>query len=176
MAMAMLSAIPPTSQRYARANELHDRWSQQSILLNQAIAAKEVGDWQGVMNALKALEGVQLYQSAMVQELLQQATHRAYASDAALLQLAATGSSTAAAAALPNMEPMAPLPVSPPPASNLRIGIEQALEWARPSTQSSIALPSKAPKPSNSATPNPFAELSGVKSTVPVRMTPAWAD
>lgn len=167
MAMTMLNAIPQKSQRYPRANELHDRWHQQSVVLNQAIAAKEVGDWNRVMTALKALEGTQLYQSAQVQALLQQATSNVFAADQTLLQLASASSSTAYAASLPsNMHTSPPPSIDPPQSSNLSIGIEQALEWARPASQSNISLPPKAPKQGGAAAP--FADSSPIKSSVPV--------
>lgn len=167
MAMTMLNAIPQKSQRYPRANELHDRWHQQSVVLNQAIAAKEVGDWNRVMTALKALEGTQLYQSAQVQALLQQATSNVFASDQTLLQLASASSSNAyAASPALNIHAASPLSIDPPQPSNLSIGVEQALEWARPASQSNISLPPKAPKQEGSA--HPFADSSPIKSSVPV--------
>lgn len=170
MAMTMLSAIPPTSQRHDRASELHQRWSKQAVLLNQAVAAREAGDWNSTMNALKALEGTQLYQSAPVQELLQQATNRFFESDQTLLELASTNASTdsAVVSALPSNSSYstsfsADLPQSP----SLTIGIEQALEWVRPA-QPNLALPPKARKLQSIPTRNPSGNSSLVKSSLPV--------
>lgn len=174
MAMSMLNAIPQTSQRHARASELHDRWHQQAVILNQAIAAKEVGDWQGVINALKDLEGTQLYQTASVQALLEQATSSLFKPDQALLHLAAASTATDSTASVPiDMNRVAPLPVDPPPSSHLTIGVEQALEWARPPAQLQLSLPSKSPKQENAAMSHPFANSSLDKSSVPVSRSAA---
>jgi len=168
MAMTMLNAIPPTSQRHDRAVDLHQRWSQQAVFLNQALAAREVNDWHGAMNALKALEGTQIYQSAPVQELLQQATDRFFTPNETLLQLA-SGNIAPDAAVVSALPPDAsystPLAVDLPQRSNLTIGIDQALEWVRPTTAAHPTLPSKSPKQNTSA--NPFADSSLVKSSVP---------
>lgn len=151
MAMTMLSAIPQTSQRYNRATELRDRWKQQTTALNQAIAAREIGDWNSVTAALGSLEGTDLYHSALVQQLLQQATQKQLEPDAALLQLAAaasTASSQAVALSMPTADPaMVPIESVPQP-TNLIIALDQALEWARP-TSIPPALPSKSPKRQN---------------------------
>jgi hypothetical protein len=151
MAMTMLSAIPQTSQRYNRATELRDRWKQQTTALNQAIAAREIGDWNSVTAALGSLEGTDLYHSALVQQLLQQATQKQLEPDAALLQLAAaasTASSQAVALSMPTADPaMVPIESVPQP-TNLIIALDQALEWARP-TSIPPAVPSKSPKRQN---------------------------
>lgn len=166
MAMTMLNAIPQMSQRHERANELHDRWSQQATLLNQAVAAKEAGDWRGVMNTLKALEGTQLYQSTQVQTLLQQATNKAFASDTTLLQMASAKPSNSYATSLPTETGrLASLSIPSSQSSNLSIDINQALEWARPSAQSQLPLSPKAPK---MGTSQPFADTAPVKSSIPV--------
>lgn len=169
MAVTMLSAIPQTSQRHDRAVDLHQRWSQQAVLLNQALAAREAENWHGAMNALKALEGTQLYQSAPVQELLQQATNRSLTPNETLLQLASANAATDATvvSALPsNASYSTPLAVDLPQRSNLTIGIDQALEWVRPTTASNLTLPSKSPKQDN-ASVNPFADSSPMKSSAP---------
>lgn len=169
MAMTMLSAIPQTSQRHDRAVDLHQRWSQQVVLLNQALSATEAEDWHGAMNALKALEGTQLYQSAPVQELLQQATNRFLTPNETLLQLASgnTAPDATVVSALPSDSSYStPLSVDLPQRSDLTIGIDQALEWVRPITASNLTLPSKSPKQDNSSA-NPLANSSLVKSSVP---------
>ena len=170
MAMTMLNAIPPTSQRHDRASELHQKWSKQAALLKQAVAAREAGNWHDTMNALKALEGTQLYQSAPVQALLEQATNRFFKSDETLLELASADISTPSAvvSALPSSTSYsAPFSVDLPQSPNLTIGIEQALEWVRPS-QPDLALPPKAPKQQSIPTRNPSRDSSLVKSSVPV--------
>ncbi|XHX78627.1 MAG: hypothetical protein RBJ76_01455 [Stenomitos frigidus ULC029] len=87
-AIAMLDIIPASSQLHDRAVELRHRWSKQDNLLQQAIAFKRTGDWQGVIDAIKALEGTPMYQSLPVQELLQKAMTQLYTPDATLLQVA----------------------------------------------------------------------------------------
>lgn len=154
MAMSMLAAIPQTSQRYDRAAELRDRWKQQTAALNQAIAAREIGDWNSVIAALGSLEGTDLYHSVLVQQLLQQATQKQFEPDAALLQLAAAADSAAASSqAVPLSIPAAnssiTVSIDPvPQPTNLIIALDQALEWARPSSVSP-AVPTKSPKQAN---------------------------
>jgi hypothetical protein len=148
MAMTMLNAIPQTSQRYDRATELRDRWQQQTTALDQALAAKDIGDWTSVIAALGTLEGTDLYHSALVQQLLQQATQKQFEPDAALMQLAATAA-TASSQEIPLSIPSTiPSTVSIDPVpqpTNLVVALDQALEWARP-TPVSPSVPSKAPK------------------------------
>jgi hypothetical protein len=155
MAISMLSAIPQSSQRYSRANNLRGRWKQQTDLLNQAIAAQEIGDWSSVITALGALEGTDLYHSAPVQNLLQQATQKQFEPDAALLELSAIAASAAGSTTVAmNLPVVNSQPIDPvPQPSNLVIGIDQALEWARPSATPTAptapplpTTPSKAPK------------------------------
>ncbi|PSB17131.1 hypothetical protein C7B65_19675 [Phormidesmis priestleyi ULC007] len=99
-AIALLNSIPETSQWHDRGTELKQRWSQQAKLFNQAVAAKSAADWQGVIDAIKSLEGSPLYNSLPVQELLQQAMTKRYEPDAALLQIA-----TADAPMMPTVVP-----------------------------------------------------------------------
>jgi outer membrane protein assembly factor BamD (BamD/ComL family) len=90
-AIAMLNAIPSTSQLHDRAVELRQHWSEQGKLFNQAIAAKEAGNWQSAIEALQALEGTPLYNSLAVQELMQLAMMKLYEPDETLLQISMSG-------------------------------------------------------------------------------------
>ncbi len=87
-AIGMLDMIPATSQLHDRAAELRQRWSKQDSFLQQAIAFKGTGDWQGVIDSVKALEGTPMYQSLAVQELLQKAMTQLFTPDATMLQVA----------------------------------------------------------------------------------------
>lgn len=87
-AIAMLDAIPTTSQLHAHVSELRQTWSQQGELLNQAIIAKRLGNWQETIDAIKQLEGSPMYHSLQIQQLLQQALIRLYEPDPMLLQIA----------------------------------------------------------------------------------------
>ena len=87
-ALSMLDAIPSTNQVHDRVAELQQRWSKQGTVLQRAIALKQAGDWQGVTDTIKALEGAPMYQSLLVQGLLQQAMTQLYKPDAAMLQIA----------------------------------------------------------------------------------------
>ncbi len=88
VAISMLQTIPENSQFHDRALELKQRWSQEAKWLNRAIAAKKVGEWQEAINAIKSLEGSLMYNSLLVQELLQQAVTKLYEPDQTLLQIA----------------------------------------------------------------------------------------
>lgn len=87
-ALLMLNTIPSQSQLHDRITELRQRWSKQDKLLQQAIAFKQSGDWQGVIDTVKALEGAPMYQSLLVQGMLQQAMTLLYKPDTAMLQVA----------------------------------------------------------------------------------------
>ena len=87
-ALTMLNTIPPVSQLHDRVADLQQRWSKQNTLLQRAIALKQSGNWQGVTDNVKLLEGTPIYQSLLVQELLQQAMTQLYKPDAAMLQIA----------------------------------------------------------------------------------------
>ena len=87
-AIAMINAIPPNSQSYDRALELRRRWKQQAAQFDRAIAAKRTGDWQGVINAISALEGSNIYNSLSIQNLLQEAMTKLYQPDQTFLQIA----------------------------------------------------------------------------------------
>ena len=56
-AIALLDSIPDTSQWHDRSIELKQRWSQQAKSFNQAVTARSAEDWQGVIDAIKSLEG-----------------------------------------------------------------------------------------------------------------------
>lgn len=88
-AIAMVEKIPATSQWRDRGIEMKQQWQQQAKLFNRARSAKSVKDWQGTINAIKAMEGLPLYNSLPVQELLQQALINRYEPDPMLLKLAA---------------------------------------------------------------------------------------
>ncbi|NJO43666.1 MAG: hypothetical protein HC769_25775 [Cyanobacteria bacterium CRU_2_1] len=101
-ALAMLEGIPITSERYDRASEMRERWNQQASLYSRAIAAKDAGNWQGVVAALEAMQGTLLYNSLPAQELLQLAMSKLIESDDSLLQLiAASPSDMGIAMAIP---------------------------------------------------------------------------
>ena len=100
-AIALLDSVPGTSQWHDRSLELKQRWSQQAKLFNQAVAAKSAEDWQGVIDAIKSLEGSPLYNSLPVQELLQQAMTQRYEPDAALLHIATVDAPASPSVALP---------------------------------------------------------------------------
>ncbi|MBW4472166.1 MAG: hypothetical protein KME45_17435 [Stenomitos rutilans HA7619-LM2] len=87
-ALLMLNTIPSQSQLHDRITELRQRWGNQDKLLQQAIALKQRSDWQGVIDTVKALEGAPMYQSLLVQGMLQQAMTQLYKPDAAMLQVA----------------------------------------------------------------------------------------
>lgn len=86
--ISLLDKIPETSEWHDRGTELKQQWEKQAQLLNRAQSAKSAEDWQGTINAIKALEGSPLYNSLPVQELLQQAMIKRYEPDPALLQIA----------------------------------------------------------------------------------------
>ena len=87
-ALTMLNTIPSVSQLHDRVSDLQQRWGKQNTLLQQAIVLKQAGDWQGVTDTIKLLEGTPMYQSLLVQGLLQQAMTQLYKPDAAMLQIA----------------------------------------------------------------------------------------
>lgn len=101
-AMAMLQVIPSTSPLHSQVVELRQRWSQQAGLLNRAMAAKAAGDWQGAIDAIKALEAAPVYHSLVVQNLLQHALIKLYEPDQTLLQIATDDL------------PSAPMAIAPP--------------------------------------------------------------
>ncbi|MBE9008947.1 hypothetical protein IQ250_01840 [Pseudanabaenaceae cyanobacterium LEGE 13415] len=86
--IALIDKIPESSEWHDRGTELKQQWKKQAALLNQAKSAKSAEDWQGTINAIKAMEGTPLYNSLPVQELLQQAMINRYEPDPALLQIA----------------------------------------------------------------------------------------
>jgi len=89
-AISMLNDIP-SIRLQNRVIELRQRWQQQNVVLNRAIAAKNAKNWQGVITAIKPLEETSLYNSLLVQEMLQQATVNLYEPDATMLQVATKG-------------------------------------------------------------------------------------
>lgn len=86
--ISLLDKIPESSQWHDRGTELKQQWEKQAQLLSRAKSAKSAEDWQGTINAIKALEGSPLYNSLPVQELLQQAMIKRYEPDPALLKIA----------------------------------------------------------------------------------------
>ncbi|PSB28381.1 hypothetical protein [Stenomitos frigidus] len=101
-ALSMLNTIPPGSQLHNRVTDIQQRWVKQETLLQRAIALKQAGNWQEVTDTVKSLEGTPMYQSLLVQGLLQQAMTQLYKPDAAMLQIAMED--------LPAVQP----PVAPP--------------------------------------------------------------
>ena len=87
-ALSRLDTIPSTSQLHDRVAEIQQRWHKQESVLQRAIALKQAGNWQGVTDTIKALEGTPMYQSLLVQGLVQQAMTQLYKPDAAMLQIA----------------------------------------------------------------------------------------
>jgi hypothetical protein len=87
-AQAVLAKIPANSSFHAQAVSLKQQWQQQQTALKRAIAAKQQGDWQGVIDALEPLESTPLHQSLRVQELWQQAITRLYEPDQSLVYVA----------------------------------------------------------------------------------------
>lgn len=87
-AMTLLTAIPSTSPLHDRVSELRQNWSQQAKILNQALVARKIGDWQTTISALQSLEGLPIYNSVLVQDLLQQAMMKLYEPDKTLLEIA----------------------------------------------------------------------------------------
>ncbi|XGV97370.1 MAG: hypothetical protein ACAF41_32205 [Leptolyngbya sp. BL-A-14] len=100
-ALSMLNTIPSNSQLHTRITELRQRWSNQDKILQTAIALKQSGDWQGVIDTIKALEGAPMYQSLLVQGLLQQAVTQLYKPNSAMLQVATEDLPTAQPAVVP---------------------------------------------------------------------------
>lgn len=87
-AMAILGAIPPNSPFSDRASRLRSQWSREAKWLTKALTAKQAGHWQAANDALNALEGSPLYQSLMVQDLVQQVTLKLYEPDETLMRMA----------------------------------------------------------------------------------------
>lgn len=87
-AMTLLMAIPATSPMSDRVTELRQNWSRQARILNQALSARKSGDWQTTISALQSLEGLPIYNSVLVQDLLQQAMMELYEPDKTLLEIA----------------------------------------------------------------------------------------
>jgi len=107
-AISMLDMIPANSQLYDRIAELRQRWSKQDSFLQQAIAFKRMGDWQGVIDSVKALEGTPMYQSLPVQELLQKAMTQLFTPDATMLQVATEDLPAIPPIALPKVNAVMP--------------------------------------------------------------------
>ena len=107
-AIGMLDMIPATSQLHDRVAELRQRWSKQDSFLQQAIAFKRTGDWQGVIDSVKALEGTPMYQSLPVQELLQKAMTQLFTPDATMLQVATEDLPAIPPIALPKVSAVMP--------------------------------------------------------------------
>ncbi|MBD3881832.1 hypothetical protein IFO70_08705 [Phormidium tenue FACHB-886] len=148
-AISLLNIVPHVSEQHGRVVELRNKWQQQASALNQAIAAKQAQDWQGVAEALKQIEGTPLYQSSPVQTLLQQSIQKLYSPDQSLLNI--TPSSSAQLARLPvaasvnssastgsSSSTISLPPGASPQSSELPINLAQAMAWAQPPSQ--IAL------------------------------------
>ncbi len=87
-AQAILAKIPQSSSLHAQSLSLKQRWQEQQQSLDRAIAAKQRGNWQAVIQALQPLESTPLHQSLIVQELWQQAITRLYEPDKNLVYVA----------------------------------------------------------------------------------------
>jgi hypothetical protein len=87
-AIALLKGVPAHSQAYAQAAQLRQNWTQQARIWNRAIAAQNAGDWQTAVDAIRQLEGSAMYQSLMVQQVLQRSLTNLYEPDPALVRLA----------------------------------------------------------------------------------------
>ncbi|HEY9657209.1 MAG TPA: hypothetical protein V6C65_02005, partial [Allocoleopsis sp.] len=149
-AIMLLAAIPANSASSPYANELQRRWEQQSIQLNQAIAAKQAGNWQDAMQKIESLQDTPLFNSLPVQTLLQQAMEHLLEPDPTLLAMASTTVEWSDPAPLPMPElppasnEVMPLPIDPiPESSPLNIELDEALK----------PIPPVASKPPKSSQP-----------------------
>lgn len=138
-AINTLNTVPPTCAQFSKASELRQRWSQQAMKLERAFAAKDAGDWQGVIGAIQSLEGTQLYYTSPVQELLQYAMIQQFAPDAELMQFVVANGVEPTSAAAPVREivtaspDFALAPVEPlPDLADATIDLNQAMEWVQP--------------------------------------------
>lgn len=87
-AMAILGSIPPNSPFSDRASRLRSQWSREAKWLTKALSASQAGQWQTAHAALNALAGSPLYQSLLVQDLVQQVTLKLYEPDATMMRMA----------------------------------------------------------------------------------------
>lgn len=171
-AIETLNTIPQTCPQFNQANDLRQRWHQQTIKLEQAFAAKDAGDWQGVINAIQSLEGTQLYSTSPVQELLQYAMIQQFAPDADLMQFVTANVTEPTSAAAP-IRPFETIPselplssVEPLPNSyDAAINLNQALEWVQPPAY--VALkPAKTSQQKSSNNDMPVIDGSPSKSPI----------
>jgi hypothetical protein len=109
-AQSLLAAIPATSSLKAQALALKAQWGQQQQIMARAIAAKERGDWQAVIDALQSLDETPLHHSLPVQDLLQQAITQLYEPDQNLTYIAMADTPTVSAAINPAIAPPETLP------------------------------------------------------------------
>jgi hypothetical protein len=140
-ALQVLASIPATSPAFQQAHSLATQWRQEASWLHQAQAAAQAERWQTVINVLKRLEDRPLYQSTLVQTLLQSAMSRIYQPSDRLLKVASSTTSDTA-----TIQPQIPrLPTvkdsleTIPDATKLEIEIKQALTWAQPQKPAAIA-------------------------------------
>lgn len=174
MALTLLNAIPLTSQHYARVQELQKHWSEDQKFLNQAIAANNREDWQGVIESLNALKDTSLYHSLRVQELLQHAINNLFKPDDTFMQMVSSPppsmGSPASVTRMPTLSSTNPDStfMEPVPESSIGIDLNQALEWAQPSTStvSTSTAPSSLSQPSGILNP-----VSNNASTIDLTLT-----
>lgn len=140
-ALKLLASIPTTSPSFQQAKTLSAQWRQEASWLYQAQASAQAGRWQAVLNALKRLEDRPLYQSTLVQTLLQSMLSRVYQPDDRLLRATSSLSSSAAAIRIqmPKIPAVANSLETIPDSNKLEIETTQALTWAQPQKPSAIA-------------------------------------
>jgi hypothetical protein len=154
-ALRLLNTISPTSQHQPQAIALAKQWRGEAKLLNQALVARKTGNWTKAVTALKRLEATPLYQSSLVQQMLQEITTKQFEPASDLMQIAADTAriNPSLPVRRPRLETV-PLPVENPlPQSDLEIATEQALTWAQPPQPKAIAT-TQPPQPAATPTPS----------------------
>mgnify|MGYP002777069193 CR=1 FL=1 len=187
-ALRLLNTISPTSQHHAQAIALGKQWRGEAKFLNQALVARKTGNWSKAITALKRLEGTPLYQSNLVQQMLQEITTKQFEPASDLMQIATNTATSMPSLPVnrPQLEAVPPALENPPPQTDLEIATEQALTWAQPPRPSAIAA-TKPPKPAPTRPPandiniNPappfnfpyqFPRRTAAKRPIPAKPTP----
>lgn len=142
-ALQLLQSIPATSPAFSEAQALSQQWRQEADWFNQAQAAVQAGQWQGVMRSLQRLEGSSLYHSSRVQTMLQLAMSQAFAPDRRLVEVAASNTETTVTSQpkIPTVQSSSTTLDSLPNPTQLEIKTDKALTWAQPQKASAIAKP-----------------------------------
>ncbi|MDX2239074.1 MAG: hypothetical protein NW224_00145 [Leptolyngbyaceae cyanobacterium bins.302] len=166
VALKLLNTIPSVSQHYSHAMELSKQWRWEATLMNRINQAKAAGNWNAVANVLKQLEGTSLYQSTLIQKIVQDAMSQQWQPDSHLMQIASDTATIAPASSIRRSGSMPQLPEVPvettPQNSQLDIATEQALTWAQPPRPKAIAKtpPQKTtttqPNNGDTSTPTPM--------------------